>query len=774
MSASHRLGKYSVVYRLGIGGMAEVFKCRLSGIGGFNKWVVVKRIRPELAHDPSFVAMFLDEARIVANLSHPNIVQIFEIDEFNGAPYIAMEYVRGPTLGLIIRQERVRRRPNRALAARLMAGICSGLHYAHRFVDDRGTPLSIVHRDVSPQNVIVSMEGVPKLLDFGVAKARGQIAHTGAGSLKGKLKFMAPEQFVPGEKVTPAVDVFAAGVCLYQATTLALPYGGDTELDIMRAAASGQFAKPSELVPGFCPKLEQIILWAMAPKLVDRCPDALTLQQALEEYADHERFTQSDLAQKLAELFPAPAEQAEPSEAYCDIESKDIVGPAEASAAAAPQAWSEPRITLSLRAAASTAEASAAMSSAPTVPALPSVTPDPVPVSAPRPHTVAKAAGIDVELNFDDEVSPKASRAPVWGAALAVALMGVFALAVGISRPKRAAVSTLGESVTPLVVGRSTDEPRVERAAPSLLAVVDPPKVTPTPPLAQPSLASAGRFDERLNEAKRELKRGRYVEATKLARAVLAEQLDEPSAKALLLEATERERAARAAVAMKSAPPALAPSKGSVRIESEPPAQVFFNGKSLGWSPVRTVPIAPGSYTVRVEHVLRQPVEREVKVVAGKEVSLLVELPELPKPAVAVPLPPEPEPLPRGDEPSSLDGAPHESSVITPVAKASVVTPSAVRTDREPTEATLLGSAPSTAVRIDCPDGAKAVRKPLEAWCEGADGVRDGPYLRLWANGLKALEGEYRRGKKHGRWLEFYEGGGERARVDWRRGVQVW
>jgi eukaryotic-like serine/threonine-protein kinase len=169
------IGKFEIQTKLSPGGMADVYRCCLKGIGGFEKVVVVKRIRSERAGDPEFVSMFLDEARLAAHLNHPNIVQVFEIDEADGVPYIAMEYVSGPTFAMLLREARRANRTSIAHVTKILAGVCEGLHYAHTVVAPTGEPLGLVHRDVSPQNIIVSREGVPKLLDFGVAKANGRL-----------------------------------------------------------------------------------------------------------------------------------------------------------------------------------------------------------------------------------------------------------------------------------------------------------------------------------------------------------------------------------------------------------------------------------------------------------------------------------------------------------------------------------------------------------------------------------------------------------------------
>ncbi len=686
-----------MVRRIGAGGMAEVFQCRLSGIGGFDKKVVVKRIRPELAADPHFVDMFLDEARIAANLSHSNIIQIFEIDEIGGLPYIAMEYLRGPTLSLLIQQTQAQHRPHFGVMAKVMAGICGALDYAHHAADGTGKPLNIIHRDVTPQNILVSLEGVPKLLDFGVAKARGQIAHTSAGSIKGKFKFMAPEAF-HGTGVTGALDVFAAGVCLYQATTFALPYDGEGELEVMRAAAAGQYPKPSALVPGFCPKLEAIILSAMAPNAKDRCASARLLQQQLEAYAHDQGVTQETVADHVRALFPNAVLDGE---TVADVQSSDIVvTPAREGRSAmlwGPPA-APPRITVPMRA-------------------------------------IDDDGSVDVDLDDEPEARRGASRRPA-GWMIAAALAVLVLAAIAAFRPRTAVVA---QPAPP-------PEPRHEAVT-----------AAQPPPLDVAKTLAAGRAA---------FEQGRFVEAAALARQVLAVQLDEPQALALLKDATEAVRRPRP-------PPARpAPRNGGLTIETEPVAQVFLNGKALGLSPIRRQVLLEGTYQVSARHAKREPAVKDVTVVGGRETVVQLHLAEKPRPAPravvakAEPPPaPEPEPAPEPVAEEPVKVAPPPVPAPAPVVAAPAAVVEAPRPTRHVAPAGL---------SFECPDAASLVVEGAQAWCETADGEKHGRFVRLYPNGRKAEEGEYRRGKKHGRWLDFYEQGGERQRVEWRKGVQAW
>ena len=189
-------GPYRLLDRIAVGGMAEVFKAKRSGVEGFEKIVAVKRILPHLSDNKEFVDMFVDEAKMVAGLTHPNIVQIFDLGQIDTSYYIAMEYVHGRDLRTIL-QAGARRRGSACpstSALRIVSRVCSALEYAHRKKDDRGRAMKIVHRDVSPQNILISFEGEVKLTDFGIAKAATKASSTDRGALRGKLLYMSPEQ----------------------------------------------------------------------------------------------------------------------------------------------------------------------------------------------------------------------------------------------------------------------------------------------------------------------------------------------------------------------------------------------------------------------------------------------------------------------------------------------------------------------------------------------------------------------------------------------------
>ncbi|MEN9797077.1 MAG: hypothetical protein RL653_773 [Pseudomonadota bacterium] len=306
------IGKYQLLKKIATGGMAEVWYARQSGIAGFRKEVVLKRILPHLADDPDFVRMFLNEARMVARFTHPNIAQIFEFgrDDHSGAYFIAMEYVRGEDLGRVLRQAWDREQwLSQALAIRVIAACCDGLHYAHSQSDEQGRPLRVVHRDISPQNILLSFDGGVKLVDFGIAKAADQGNHTQSGAIKGKFAYMSPEQ-ASGKPLDNRSDIFALGLVLYELLTNERPFKRDSEIATLSAALECKIDPPSHVaeIPS---ELDDVVMRALARNPEDRYPDARAFQMALEELLLEMRWvaTSVQLSELMRLLFPEREEE---------------------------------------------------------------------------------------------------------------------------------------------------------------------------------------------------------------------------------------------------------------------------------------------------------------------------------------------------------------------------------------------------------------------------------------------------------------------------------
>ncbi|MGZ6028049.1 MAG: serine/threonine protein kinase [Myxococcaceae bacterium] len=304
-SGGLRFGKYVLLDRLAVGGMAEIFLARQEGLEGFEKTVVIKRIRPHLSKQKSFVAMFLDEARLAAQLNHPNIVQIHELGQVDDSYFIAMEYVFGRDMARIIpKAEKMGIAFPVVYALKIASSVCEGLHYAHQRADSWGNPLHIVHRDVTPENVFVSFDGTVKILDFGIAKARGQTGQTTVGEIKGKLSYMSPEQAL-GQPLDCRSDVFSLGVVLYEWLTGFRLFTGDSEVAVLRSVSEGKIYGPSYFKPDIPPAVEAVVMRALEKDREKRYPSAWEMQRDLDHLLGESDFRPSSmhLANFLKQLF---------------------------------------------------------------------------------------------------------------------------------------------------------------------------------------------------------------------------------------------------------------------------------------------------------------------------------------------------------------------------------------------------------------------------------------------------------------------------------------
>ena len=275
-------GKYTLVAKLATGGMAEIFLARLHGDGGFEKLVCIKRILPHLARDPQFVAMFLDEARVAARISHPNVCQVFELGEWQGQYYIAMEYLEGVPLSLFRRPDYYPGMPDPRLVAGFGVQACEGLHHAHQLKRPDGELLGVVHRDVSPQNLFVTVDGVVKVLDFGIAKVQDASVKTSTGAVKGTYAYMAPEQ-LRNEPLDRRTDVWALGTVLWETLAQRHLFKRDTEFLTFQAITHDPIPDIREMRPDVAPLLGDVIARALSRVRDDRFPSARALGEALQQ-----------------------------------------------------------------------------------------------------------------------------------------------------------------------------------------------------------------------------------------------------------------------------------------------------------------------------------------------------------------------------------------------------------------------------------------------------------------------------------------------------------
>jgi serine/threonine-protein kinase len=300
-----RFGKYTLVDRIAVGGMAEIFLARQAGLEGFEKTIVIKRIRPHLSKQSNFVKMFLNEAKLAAQLNHPNIVQIYDLGKISESYFIAMEYIFGRDMRRIIPKADSLGIPfPMVYALKIASSVCEGLYYAHMRTDMYGQPLHIVHRDVTPENIFVSFDGTVKVLDFGIAKAANQIEQTRAGEIKGKLSYMSPEQCM-GKALDNRSDIFSMGTVLYEWLTGFKLFTGDSEVAILKSITEGKIYAPSYFKADIPEAVEAILMKALEKDRDRRYQTAWEMQYDLDQFLSQYEFTPSNihLSNFLKQLF---------------------------------------------------------------------------------------------------------------------------------------------------------------------------------------------------------------------------------------------------------------------------------------------------------------------------------------------------------------------------------------------------------------------------------------------------------------------------------------
>jgi hypothetical protein len=275
-------GRYTIHGKIASGGMASVHFARVRGGEGFARTVAVKRLHPHLAEDPDFRATLIDEARMAARIHHPNVVPTLDVFSEAGEVLVVMEYVRGESLARLLRPEVGRGPMPLAVASAVAVGALSGLHAAHEAKSDRGVPLGIVHRDVSPQNILVGADGLARVIDFGVAKAAGRLQITRDGAVKGKPAYMAPEQ-IAGDAVTPLADIYAIGVVLWEMLASRRLFSGDNEAALVARVLAGVEQPPGRYAPCLPAALDALVMKALARDPAKRFATAREMAAALVE-----------------------------------------------------------------------------------------------------------------------------------------------------------------------------------------------------------------------------------------------------------------------------------------------------------------------------------------------------------------------------------------------------------------------------------------------------------------------------------------------------------
>jgi TonB family protein len=456
-SGPDRFGQYELLERIASGGMAELFRARRSGVEGFQKIVAIKKILPHIANNDEFITMFADEAKVAAQLNHPNIVHIYDLGKIeSGGYFIAMEYVEGTDLRTVLKSGRESGRPMPIpLAVYVASKVASALDYAHRRRDARGEELRIVHRDVSPQNILISHEGEIKLCDFGIAKADRKVSRTESGSLKGKLQYMSPEQ-AWGKTIDHRSDLFSLGCVLHEMLTGERLFRGDSDMTVLELVRKADVPPPSRVNAEVPAALDAIVMKSLAKEPEDRYATGSELLRDLESilYSYTPAPGSADVAIYLNRLREAQA--ATPA-------------PQPAKPRPAPAAPAEKRAPVAESASAPPPAAPVAPPSSPVVPA---VSPAEAEPGSPGVFGSFSAARVDSE---------KRGRLPLYGGIAAVLLVGGI-LAVVLTR--KGGPDSPPAAPTPAPV--ETTAPMAEAVAP--------------PPLATPAAASAAGLDPKAIE----------------------------------------------------------------------------------------------------------------------------------------------------------------------------------------------------------------------------------------------------------------------------------
>jgi serine/threonine-protein kinase len=613
------LKSYQLIRKIAAGGMAEVFLARTEGPRGFSKTLVLKRILPHLAEDEQFVEMFLSEARLVAQLNHPNVVQIFDFGEFEDSFYIAMEYIDGPNLRVLSRQAAnmgVELAP--ALCAKMISYACEGLAYAHEFVDPQtGKPLGLVHRDVSSDNLLISRNGTLKVVDFGIAKVVGQGPRTKAGTIKGKLPYMPPEQ-IRGKPLDKRVDVFALGVVLYELLARRRPFDAKGEAAIMNAILYQTMKPIRQCRPDVPEELARIIERCLAKNRDERYANCRQLRADLERFIHHggKPVGTEELASLVAKLVPKESES-----------SSAAAGPASAMRVPAPVARSG-MTPSSERRAASAAESSSSLSLL--APATGEAAPPVFPPRLTPVFVTAQSQPVPIaslELGLAPTTSRQMPRPARERTGLIVTLLGCLAglAVVGVFFLTRSYAPQLRQELPPPVVelpreAEPVPQPEAQpeppptpdaqqasapepEASPESPAAEEPAPQAPPPeaPVAQEAAPSPPQA-EVVAPAEESAPRVSKAEGVKKKRAPIVEKSvllpaipEEPPPE----EAPEPLRSSEPPKPPESVEPPPAPALASVVFESSPPAQLRVNGQFAGFSPVTQSHLPPGP--VRVE-----------------------------------------------------------------------------------------------------------------------------------------------------------------------------
>ncbi len=584
-------GRYVLLEKLALGGMAEIFLAKAVGEAGFEKTFVVKRVLPHLALAHGFVEMFLDEARIAAQLNHPGVVQIFDLGKQEGDYYFAMEYLAGEDASAIVHQcEVLGRQMPVDVTVKIAAAVAEALHYAHGYHTPDGRHLGIVHRDISPSNLFITYHGTVKVLDFGIARAEQRLQQTRAGHIKGKAAYMAPEQ-TRGEQVDARADVWSLGVCLHEMLTGHRVFLRDSSGETLLAVREGPIPRPSDFRPEIPEELDALIMHALERDVSQRCPSADVFRAGLERYLANRTYVPQSvqLGHFLKDLFGEERAQTQLRRASVisgrnASEGTQVLGgekPPPDSNTRPPAA--DPGPTVAARPARLTP-----LKPGKVAPLLP---PPPLPE---EPPTAAMS---------QDEL-PKRRRLlhVAVGAGLVLSIVGAGAalwvsMPVRVSMRERPPTPVVAESPTVRVLEQEVPKQEV-RDPPAALTEPAEPLIVPEPP-------------QQVMDVERE------------------ETVDTPPAEAVAQQQRTRKPPAKTAVATaprarerrKQVQPTRAQaSPARLTLRANAPVTAFIGTRSLGQLPVEDVELPPGSHMVKLTNPeLGISRTTHVRLEAGKE-----------------------------------------------------------------------------------------------------------------------------------------------------------
>jgi serine/threonine protein kinase len=648
------LTRYSLLGILATGGMSEIYLARTKGLSGFNKVVALKVILPHLAADEHFMAMFRNEAKLAALLSHPNVVQIFDYGEELNTHFMAMEYIDGRNLRriLAVHKKTGQRTLPREIALRIVSDTCSALEYAHELTDSDGAPLQIIHRDVSLENIIVTYQGQVKLVDFGIAKATFLENLTAEGTLKGKYSYMAPE-IVKGEDLDNRIDIYSVGVVLYALLLGAMPFKAKNTAHLLASILNEDPRPPLQVDPTLPMALDAIIRRALHKDRDRRYQKVGELQEDLETYfAEHESMVRPlHLSKFMAATFPEGTDEDRatyqaltsttphslPKESSSRSESSKLGLEPGLPAAAAPALPPSPALTRSQGLTGEASETSASGSAAELVELRPpsSITPTKVLIGA---AVLVFVVGILITYGLLSQTS-----GPVHVAASALDGTVVAPPEVPITQPK--VVTPQPKVVTPQPKA-VTPQPKVVTPQPKVVtpqpkAVTPQPKVRPQPKVVtpKPRVRPKPKVVTPKPRVRPKLKLGhlsivapgpglvydgrRWIGTLPLRRAQL-----KPGVHKLRILSTKRGYTMYRRVTVVAGTHQqlnLNPGKGTINLLVHPWAKVTLDGRSLGITPLDPIKVYEGLHTlVLTNNKLGKRERRRIVVKAGRVVRVKV------------------------------------------------------------------------------------------------------------------------------------------------------